>query len=262
MGVEAPQGIVAPNFRTPRLLGIFSVVFASELLIAGICMGGYVSIMPMFSRMMDATTTQLEAQGKTRKAAELAALAEKEKAAKTDEQKIEIAAERKAIEARPLSPMAGAMDVNKVTMGDPAFIGYSWADVVSGIVLNVLLLASGIGLLSWRPWARTLGVWTAFLKIVRLVVVYGYFVIVIVPPYCERLGKVVEEMMTSQGTPAPVGGGFFVKMYTVMYTGMGLGMMLIGAIYPAILLWLLTRPAVKSACSGRWKTPKEPNQPC
>lgn len=263
MGVAEPSGMVAPNFRTPRLLGIFSVVFASELLIAGVCMGGYVAVMPMFARLMDASSAQLEARAKASKTAELAALAEKEKKAETAEQKIEIAAERKAIETRPLSPMTGAMDVNRVTMGDKSFIRYSWADVVTGIVLNVLLLASGIGLLAWRPWARTLGVWTAFLKIVRLVLVYGYFVIAIVPPYCQRLGKAVEEMMGAMPGPSPaMGAGFFTKMYTVMYTGMGLGVMAIGAIYPALLLWLLTRPAVKSACSGRWRTPKEPNQPC
>ncbi len=60
----------------------------------------------------------------------------------------------------------------------------------------------------------------------------------------------------------PWRAGFFAKMYTVMYTGMGLGVMLTGVIFPAILLWCLTRPGVKSACSGQWKSPKEPNQPC
>ncbi len=55
---------------------------------------------------------------------------DEEKAAKTDEEKIAIAAERKAIESRPKNPMSTMMAVNQVQMGDPTFIGYTWIDVV------------------------------------------------------------------------------------------------------------------------------------
>jgi hypothetical protein len=268
MSGGSPRGVVAPNFRAPRLIGIFSVVFASELLIVGLCLGGYVSILPTLGRLMDASQKQLDAQAAASKKAELGALAAREKEAKTEEQRTEIAVKRKEIETRPAFPMAAAMDVNRATMGDPTFIRYSWLDLLSGIALNVLMLASGIGLLTWRPWARTLGVWTAALKIVRLVLVYGFFILVIVPPYSRKLGKAVVEMM---GSVQPIGGAppapfmdsnFFVKTYTIMYSGFGLGVMTLGAVFPAIVLWLLTRPAVKSACSGTLKTPKEPNQPC
>ena len=66
------------------------------------------------------------------------------------------------------------MEVNQVQMGDRSFIRYTWVDVVTELALNALLLASGVGLLHWRPWARRLGLWTAGLKVVHLVLLYGY----------------------------------------------------------------------------------------
>ncbi len=266
MGEATLRGIVAPNFRTPRLIGIFSVVFASELLIVGLCLGGYAAIMPLIARFTTNAQNQVEAQLEASNKVELDALAAKEKTAKTDEEKIEIAAKRKEIQSRPKNPMASMMAINQVQLGDKTFIAYTWTDVLTGVVLNILMLTAGIGLLHWRPWARSLAVWTSAVKIVRLILLYGFFIIVIIPPYCQRLGDAVEQMMTAPQFSGIKGvamsGGFYARMYTVMYSAFGLGVMLIGVIYPAIVIWCLTRPAVKSACSGILKTPREPNQPC
>lgn len=267
MSGASPAGIIAPNFRTPRLLGIFSVVFASGLLIVGFCLGGYLAVLPMFGKLMDVAQNQINAQAEASRKAELDALTQAEKDADTAEKKFDIAVRRKELERRPKSPMSGMMEVNRVTMGDPVVIGYSWVDVLSGLVVNVMLLASGIGLLSWRPWARTLGVWTASLKILRLVLLYGFFIIAVVPPFAQRLGKAASELLAANPLMTGVKAlpfataGFYTRMYTVMYSGVGLGMMVIGSVFPALVLWFLTRPAVKSACSGRLKTPLEPNQP-
>jgi hypothetical protein len=268
MSKATPSGLVAPNFRTPRLLGIFSVVFASELLIIGVFLCGYVALLPLLGSVIQSTQKQINARAEASKKADLDALAAREKAAKTEQEKIDVAVKRKEIESRPAAPFAGIMEMQNTTVGDPVFIRYSWVDVLTGMALNVLMLASGIGLLHWRPWARSLGVWTAAVKIVRLVLVYGFFIIAIVPPYSQRLGKAVVEMMASTqqmggatGTPF-ASADFLVRIYTVTYSALGLGFMFVGAIYPAILLWFLTRPSVKSACSGMLRTPKEPNQPC
>lgn len=267
MGEAAPIRMVAPNFRTPRLIGIFSVVFAAELLIVGLCLGGYVSVMPMFGKWVVAAQNKAESQAEAARKNDLQAVEAQEKAAKTEADRIEAAVRRREIELRSKSPLSGLMEINKVSLGDTTFIRFSWLDVLSGMVLNVMMLAAGIGLLSWRPWARRLGVWTAVLKLIRLVLIYGFFIIAIVPPYAQRLGKAAGQMMSATqqtvgAKAAPfMSGDFYVRLYTVMYTGFGLGVILVGAIYPAILLWCLTRPAVRSACSGLLKTPKEPNQP-
>jgi hypothetical protein len=258
-----------PNFRMARLVGIFNVIVGAEILLCGICLGGYVAIMPMWGRMFASIQQPARRQIESAKQAQLSALDEKAKAATTVEEKAEIAAERKLIETRqdPTITQLNMMDLNKMGLNDPTNIAWSWAEVVSGLVLNALLLASGIGLLAWRSWARRLGVWTAALKIVRLFVLWGFFIVAIVPPVSRNLGKMIGEMAVQQQasmgrTGGPVPTDMFVRVYTILYSGFGLGVIVLGSIYPVVVLWLLTRPGVKSACSGVFQKPKEPNQPC
>jgi hypothetical protein len=265
MSGPAPTGLTPPNFRTARLVGIFNVNFGAFLLLCGLCFGGYTLTLPIFGRMLTQVTEQAERQGELARKAELDAADEQEKAAKTDKEKIEAAARRLEIERRPKSTIPVTVDFTKMGFADPQFIAWTWVDVLSGIVLNLMMIASGIGLLHWQPAGRTLGVWTAVAKIVRLFLIYGYFILAIVPPFCRKMGVAVAEMMTQQpGFKMPGGvppGEFFAKVYTITYSAMGLGVILLGVIYPALVWWILTRPGVKSACSGRWKVPKEPNQP-
>ena len=267
MAGAAPRGTTMPNFRTPRLLGIFNVLFATEILACGLCMGGYTVTLPLWGRLIQQAQSQTRQRFEAAKASELAALAEKEKAAKTTEDRAEIVTERLRVEARPDPTAAAAMmDLSKMGLDDPTFIRWTWTEVFSGLVLNVMLLASGVGLLHWKPWARSLGVWTGVLKVLRLVLVYGFFIIGVVPPISQRIGGAVSTMMAGQpGMGAPAGAGsaaaMFTRIYTVTYSALGVGMIALGVIYPAILLWLLTRPGVKVACAGTHKLPKEPNQP-
>ncbi|GAC1468298.1 MAG: hypothetical protein NVSMB9_10820 [Isosphaeraceae bacterium] len=269
MNPSAPRGFAMPNFRTSRLLGIFNVVFASELLLCGVCMGGYVVTLPLWARVFSQFQARAEQQGDQARKAALDGLAQQEKAATTPEARAEFAARRRDIENRPRMNMAGVMDLSKMGLDDPKLIRWSWFEVLSGLFLNTLMLTSGIGLLSWRPWARSLGVWTAVLKILRLGLAYGYYIVEIVPSFSERMGKAVGEMMVvQQGAIGRIGPGatpptdVFVKIYTVTYSAMGLGFAVLAMIYPLILLWFLTRPGVKLACSGTLKLPREPNQPC
>jgi hypothetical protein len=46
-----------------------------------------------------------------------------------------------------------------------------------------------------------------------------------------------------------------------MNTAIGVMMLLGGVVYPAVLIWLLNKPAVKVACSGTFLPPKEPKEP-
>jgi hypothetical protein len=256
-----------PNFRTARLFGIFNVLFATELLVCGLCMGGYTLSLPLWGRAMARLQSQMDQQAESAKKASLDALADQEKLAKTDAEKAEIEAKRKELEAKPNVNPAGMMDFSKLGMDDPQIIKWSMIEVITGVILNVMMLAAGIGLMSWKPWSRQLGVWTAVLKITRLVLLYGFFIIVIVPIFSEKIGQAVGEMMVAQQQSIGRGPGampptsMFVRIYTITYSAMGVGIMALGVIYPAISLWYLTRPGVKVACSNLYKLPKEPRQP-
>lgn len=153
----------------------------------------------------------------------------------------------------PLGPMVMPVmpDMGEIfkIYNNPHFTGFGLADAVSGMVLNLLLLISGAGLLMLRPWGRTLAVWTAWLKIARLVALYLFAVFVTVPVISKLVGNMAEKMIAEQaagrGAP-PV--GTLTMVYAVMGTVLAVGMILIGVIYPAISLWLLNKPASKAAC--------------
>src|SRR5205823_4481251 len=177
MSGPASVGTVAPNFRVPRLVGILNVLFATQILICGLFMGAYTLTLPMMGRIFSQLQRQVEQQTETMRKTQLAALAEDEKKAKTEQEKIEVAARRIEIENRPKGMLPATVDFTQMGLASPEFIIFCWTEILTGLTLNVMLLVSGIGLMSWKPWARSLGVWTAGLKIVRLALVYGYFIL-------------------------------------------------------------------------------------
>src|SRR5262249_19252553 len=157
------------------------------ILMCGLCMGTWVASMPLFSRAMEQVQGQIEKQAEQARKGEMKALEAREAEAKTVEEKAEIAVRKKDLESRPKATIPGMMDYSKMGFNDARSIAWSWAEVLSGLVLNVLMLVSGIGLLHWRPWARTLAVWTAVLKVVRLVALYSFFIVALVPPVAKNL---------------------------------------------------------------------------
>jgi hypothetical protein len=256
-----------PSFRTARLVGIFNVLFGAEIFLCGLLWGSYIITLPMLGRAIQTVQKQQEDRAEASKKAELEALDEEEKGAKTEVEKVEIEARRREVKSRPRPFTAASMDLATMGMTDQKTLAWSIAEVTSGLVLNILLLASGIGLLSWKPWSRPLGVWTSALKIVRLALLYGFFVVAIAPMIGQKYGQAVSQMMTQGqigGMPkgATLATSTLVQIYTITYSLLGAGMIVCGAVYPAVAIWLLTRPGVKAACSGVFQLPKEPHQPC
>lgn len=262
---QSPRGAL-PNFRTPRLLGIVNLLFASQILVCGLFMAAYVISLPLWAGAMKNLTEQVKQQAESKKQAEIAAIDASIAAATTDEEKATLADRRKAVDERPAAGIPGMVDFNKMGFDDPTVIGWTWAEVVSGLILNVMMMVSGVGLMNWKRWGWSLGVWTAWLKILRLIVVYALFIVLVVPPMSKALGDMVGEMMAQQQVGVGKAGGapsadMFTKIYSVSYSAMGVGMILGGVIYPTILLWLLSKPGVKMACSPTYLPPKEPKQP-
>ncbi len=70
------------------------------------------------------------------------------------------------------------------------------------LVLNLALLASGIGLLASRSWGRKTGVWVSVLKIVRLVAVYGFAISVVAPVFAQRMSQALGKMLGADAATA------------------------------------------------------------
>lgn len=129
------------------------------------------------------------------------------------------------------------------------FATWSVFNYATAFVLNLLMIASGVGLLQRVEWGRKLGLWAAGAKLARLVIVYGFFMVLVVPPLSRELGEAVGGQLAAQGGGMPAGMPNMTQVYAVMYTAIGVSSIVLGAIYPIITLVMLAKPGVRAACA-------------
>jgi hypothetical protein len=248
---------VLVNTSTPKTVGVLNIVFGALLILCGLCSMASMLQQAAMGPMMEGIQEQQQETMRQVHQAQLDELDAQIAAAESDEERAELQAQRDMLAQRDPAGMMPNMGELYSVNANPLVIGYSIADGVSGLLLNGMLIASGIGLLNLRSWSRTLALWTLGLKIARLVLVYGFMAIVVGPYMAEAQGKAFDQMLSSMpagggGGPPPQGIGDAMTIgYGIMYTGLAIAMIVFGSIYPAIALWLLSRPGVKAACSGR-----------
>lgn len=254
-----------PNPSLPKTIGTLNIVFGVMLLLCGGgCLrvaGGVMSGNP-YLRLDPELTKEAAAEMRRNFLEEL----RRREAATTDKaEKARLREERERIEARPES-LDTQVDFAKVNRGTRLFATYLWSDVVTGPVLNLLMLIAGVGLVRLKGWGRALGVWVATLKIVRLVGL-GVFLLAFVLPALNRgfdeftdtdyvevpSAKMREDQRQKQGggvpgaQPVALSPAETVKALKTMGYIWALLYTSFGVIYPLIALIVLTRPAVKAA---------------
>jgi hypothetical protein len=254
MDLDPKAEYVVPNPRIPKVLGILNILFASVLLIGGLCSMGTFALSPAISRTFMRMQKEAVAKQQAQKKTALDGLDEQEKAAATAEEKQEIEARRKVIQSAPDFQSAVVDPWEAFPIHEKRFQIYMGTDLLSALVLNLVMLAAGIGLVQRAEWGRKLGIWDAWLKIVRLVLVYGYLAIAIVPDFSTAMAKFAIESIARQqqalGRQVPAGLSYenLAFVYSVGMTVGVVGTILFGSIYPAISLWLLTRRSARAAC--------------
>jgi hypothetical protein len=254
MSYAGSHGAVLPNYRTPRLTGIFNIVFAANIFLYVLPMAVVTASIPLVGKAMNEIKRQIDEKAETTRKVELADVAAKVKSAKTDQEKIELEARRLELESRPKASMPGMFDFNKLGFDEPVFMGWYGVEVVTSVVLNLTMMISGIGLLSYREWARRMAIGTAVFKIIRLVLVYGFAIVVIIPLFTRNLAPMVVEMVAQQqqAMGVPKAGAppveFLQRVYMVTYSVIAAGVIVIGSVYPSVVVWLLTRPSTRAAC--------------
>jgi hypothetical protein len=240
-------------------VGVLNIIVATVLMLVSVYLAGYTILMPVSNRVMIELQRKADADLEATKQLDLKALDAAEKAATTDEERKALRDKRQEIEARPKAEIPITMNMEKLGMADAKFIGFGCVDVATAMLLHVLMLAAGIGLVRRQPWGIRLGVTVALAKIVRLVLVYGFLALVLVPIVAQGSGRVAWEMTVQQqagmgrGAPPGLNAAFFTKLYYIMYTGMAVAMIVFGSIYPAITVWFLTRPGARAACSDEFR---------
>jgi hypothetical protein len=259
-----PGPFVAPDHRTPRVLGILNIVFAANIIVCGLCMGAWVAFVPAQGRAMLEAQKKAQDAVKSQREAEIADLKSREGEAKTEDEKQAIRERREALQEKANQVIMPAPDMQTMGFSDPKVVAFMWAELLTNLALNLMMLAAGIGLVMRKRWSPRLGIATAGAKIVRLVLLYGFFALAIVPELSRKVAKAAVAMYAQQGTgglPGPAASlDFLTRVTMIQYSAIAAGMIVFGVIYPAATIWLLSRPGVRAACSGA-KPPTEPSEP-
>jgi hypothetical protein len=123
----------------------------------------------------------------------------------------------------------------------PGYQAVTWGSLAMSFVLDVLLLTAGVGLLSMKPWARSLSLVYAPLSILNRLFGIGWTVAIVLPATTEFFQKNAgnDPIMKAAAAGGQIGGivGMVVS---------GLVM-----IYPIVVLIILNQRHVKEAFSGK-----------
>ncbi|GAC1468296.1 MAG: hypothetical protein NVSMB9_10810 [Isosphaeraceae bacterium] len=184
-------------------------------------------------------------------------------------------ARRKLLASR--STFAGQVDFDRINADLPWLSRYLWVDLISGPVLNALLIVSGAGLLQRARWGRALAVRVALLKVLRLTVLSAFLAAILVPKLREIVRQFVasdlgEAFLQKALDPSSLAKGpfhvpsiqltsqEFVQILTTMGYGSALFLFVLGSLYPLIVLVVLvprwernppTRQDFPSSISGK-----------
>jgi hypothetical protein len=253
MSVENPADedlpVILADPGTAKTIGVLNMVFGVCLILCVGCYGASVLMQSLMAPAMAAQQEQMQLTMKAARDQQLVQIRQQESAAKGAEEKARLQAQRKALESQVEPKMPDF--THMYGLDDPLVQGYYLTDVATAFALNVALLVSGIGLINLKEWGRLLALWVAGLKIARLVTLYGFYLVVIVPIILQRmttgfqeLGRAAQQGAGGAGPPPTFGATFG----TVMAAAAAM-MVVLGVIYPIIVLILLSRRGVKAACS-------------
>lgn len=185
---------VVPNPQVPRTFGMLNIIFGILLLLFGV----YTIVMTVYGpRIQGAVINQMkvqQAEQKSEQDAKIADLKKKEAAAKTKEDKEAIIEEREALERRSAPDVSAMMSDAMGMANDRRIIIYTYAETITGILLNVLMVISGAGLLRISEWGRRLAISVAWLKILRWITIMAFTMVVIVPITTEVSQKMFHEL--------------------------------------------------------------------
>jgi hypothetical protein len=250
-----PEGQwVVPNPQIPRTFGIMNIVFGGILLLFGV--GSLVATLygPKIQKWMFRNVEKTAAAEKAEQKAKIADLKRQEAAAKTEKDKDALKAEREDLEKSVAADITTEMDdlANWNPTSDIRIAVYTYSAEAAGILLNVLMIVAGIGLLRLSEPARKLAIWVAWLKIARWIALTIVTMVLILPITMERTQKIFDKVQAQQKAQSggrvvfPMGG--FAQMMAVVGAISQIFYLVIASIYPALVIWFLTRPRTRAAC--------------
>jgi hypothetical protein len=272
--VEVTPDAAAPT-PMPGLLktiGILNMLFGGALLLCGLgCLSMTVpAVVRGVPLQIEPQTTQ--AVFDELRHEQIKTLRELEKAAAEGTERERLKKERLALEAKH-PQVRDEIDFPKVN-AELAWLGtYLRLDVLSGPILNLLLVVSGIGLILRKNWARVLALATAALKVLRLLALAALLVGSVIPRLSTALDNLLATEMGRQvitqaierqqaqqgaapGAPRP-SPEEIARTLRGFGTGFATFLACFGSIYPIIVVILLSRPGARAATDAGESDPAE-----
>jgi hypothetical protein len=252
-----------PRPGLPKTIGLLNLAFGGMFFFCGLAFlkEWGPALDQYYPEQLDAVTAQ-QWYTELRKML-VADLMAQEKDAPTAADRAALRAERLALEAKK-PRIADQIDLTAYNLGVRWLTWYLWADIVTAPVLNLLVLASGIGLVQLRDWARRMGIWVAVALIVRQFVLTVFLIFFVIPraepmvrPFLESdLGKVwlaANKVVKNPNRPTgthlkTVDPQEFATVFPGVSTFMALAWLGISVIYPSIALAVLNHPSSRAAC--------------
>lgn len=252
------EGYALPQPAIPKTLGILNVIFAVLLILFGLCIGGVTLLAPAFTQIAQKAQEDQKAQTEAQKVKQLKTLEDRAKDATTDEEKATIAKEREAVANSP-APVVPNFAQGTEILKDPRVLGFTVAQVVSGLVLHIVLLVAGVGLIRLTPWGRTLGRWWAGLQVVQLLILAAINFSLIVPIQQEaQAANIAELKKQAEGPNPPPGaavGQQIAESSVKLAPAIAAVQLIAGLTYPIICLVLLRGAGARAACAVRPSSP-------
>jgi hypothetical protein len=263
MGYDASSKQSRGNPSLPKTIGTLNLIFGGMLLLCGF--GCLANSMTAFGGEKGFQVDPKFAQEVVDKMKEemVDDLKTQEKAASNPEEKARLKKEREELEAKPMR-IDDKVDFKRLNRALASLRIYIGVEVVTGPILNVLMLISGIGLLQLKGWARTMGIWVALLKMLRLIGLTAFLCVAVIPTLSSAMGQALESPMgeavmakAMEQQKARPGGAAqpmpplkdIVEMFKVMGYVYAIGYACLGVVYPLVAVLVLTRSGARDACA-------------
>ncbi len=239
---SAPAGPIRPDHQTPRTFGLLNLVYAAGLMACGFgqnllfatpALVGIGNLrVTIANRQVSGPPPSVESTARA-DVPDFAARLESLEAATTDPKtKPMIAALRRREAMNRTAPAPPTLTDELVR--DPRVVGHIVFDLLTGLFLNLLMLASGVGLLLAKGWGRFLAVGVAWLKITRLGILALSMTFIAAPAASAMLLAIGNEAADQS----------VIQSFRSLLMAFSWGLFVVGSIYPALTIWFLSRPSV------------------
>lgn len=224
-----------------KTLGTLNIVFGVGLMLCCTTCDAYLVAIPSLMSLVERQQQAVQEQLQARRDAEIQALRVQEEKAETAEEKAKARADRIATESLPLpNPPMAMVDVSAYGLDDPRVRIHYAVEGVTCLLVNMLLLISGIGLLRLKNWGRRMAIQVAVLKIVRLALLAASLLLIVQPITNAKLAQAGARKPDAEQVEAMKNLQSFTSILLIPYLG-------VGSVYPGVLICLLTRPGARAA---------------